>query len=206
MEQQYHSPTVFRYNLNAFLSALKSTVDFIRLDLEKVGLASWWTERSSEFKGDRILSGFTIGRNIALHQREVVEGSHLEVGLFRGRRMKLVITAEDGTARTSEELLQAAKPAAYKIFIAEEHSAVGEQLGVLRLYYSKDISEVDHVAAASAKALARLTQAMSAAHEQLGFIYDPISEEDIASPTRIAQITVLLESDVDPDLPKEWGW
>ncbi len=206
MQQLYHDPTMFRYNLNAFMSALKSTFDFIRLDLERAGHTQWWKAQKANIKTDPILAGFQRGRNVSIHQKEVFEGSQIEAGLFRGRDLRLALSHQDGSARTSAEILDIVRKASGDLFIDERHADQGEQLGLLRRYVAPEISATDHVALASSKAFARITELLALAHEPLGREYDAVPETDLTDPKAIARTIVLLESDVDPSLPERWGW
>lgn len=85
----YHTPLTFRFSANAFLSALKSVVDLLRLDLERTGENEWRQRRFEEMRSDRVLEAFSRGRNIVLHQRPLVQSSRVEVGLFKYKRQKI---------------------------------------------------------------------------------------------------------------------
>src|SRR4051794_4945388 len=89
MEKTYHEPALFRYNTNAFLSALKSVVEMTRKELEARGQAQWMKDRKEAIYEDALLSKFSKGRDTVLHQRELVRGSRVYAGLFRWRKPKL---------------------------------------------------------------------------------------------------------------------
>src|SRR5690242_9597425 len=84
MEAEYHDPGPFRYNANAFLSALKSVVEMLRKETERRGQIAWMKERKKVLRSDPVLSSFHRGRDIVLHQRTLFAGSRIEIGLFRG--------------------------------------------------------------------------------------------------------------------------
>jgi len=208
MEQTYHEPRPFRYNLNAFVSAHRAVHEMLRVELEAKGEIAWWRDRRREFADDDVLSRFAVGRNIVLHQRAILEGSQVGIGVFRGRTLKLAVMHDLQTDETSAALLLRMVP---RILggagvLDEEHSAVGEQLGVQRLYFVKDLSQDEDVLRASRRALARTSGAVAEAHNRFGGQHEPTLEDTVLDGASIESINVLLETDLDPTAPTRWGW
>jgi hypothetical protein len=206
MEAEYHNPQVFRFNLNAYVSALRAVHSMLERELERAGHIQWWKQRRQEFANDPVLARFTRGRNIALHQRALVEGSQITIGLFRERRLKLAGSHEIRSDETSQQLLTRMLPYFVKFLIDEEHMAIGEQIGVQRLYFVKELSNAEDVLRASRRALARTTKALSEAHNRFGGKHEALEDYDVLRESALDEVTVLLETDIDPDAAKRWGW
>ncbi|WP_431836165.1 hypothetical protein [Cellulomonas sp. Y8] len=206
LESDYHHPQLFRYNLNAFVSALRAVHEILAKELERKGEVTWWKERRREFAEDEVLARFARGRNLALHQRSILEGSRVSIGLFRGRRMKLAQETDIQTDEPSDALLRRVLPHFIPFLVDEEHSAIGEQIGVERLYFVRELSPTEDVLRACFRALARTTGALSEAHNRLGAEHEQVSDEDVLDPRHLAEVSVLLESDLDPEAIDRWGW
>lgn len=206
MEIVYHSPHEFRYNLNAFLAALRATHEILRMELERLGHATWWKERSELFRKDEVLARFRHGRNLVLHRRSIFSGSHLEQGMFRGLSLRLSFGVTTASDEPTANVLRRIVPILTGTFIDEEHAEPGEQLGVRRLYNIAELSESEDALRASTRALARTTRVLSDAHEAIGAIHEYTADEDVVIEGRIDAITTLLETDLDPSLVDRWGW
>lgn len=93
-----------------------------------------------------------------------------------------------------------------KLFLNPEHTAIGEQNGVWRRYHIKELSETEDVLTASRRGLIRAHDTLVAAHRLYGIEAGQLPDNLVISPERLALESVLLESDVDPQLPIKWGW
>lgn len=206
MEIEYHRPALFRFHLNAYVSALRAVHEMLRKELERNGHAAWWKIRSIEFREDDVLARFARGRNVALHQRAILEGSRVQLGLFRGHKLKLTIGMETQTDEPSEDLLTRMAPRLVGFLIDEDHVALGEQLGVQRTYFVRELSEDEDVLRASRRALARTTRALSEAHKRMGAEHEASLDEDLLDERQLLAITTLLETDIDPTAATRWGW
>lgn len=206
IEQHYHNPQTFRYSVNAYIAALRAVHELLAKELERNGEIRWWKDRRKEFVDDDVLSKFARGRNIALHQRPLVRDSQVSIGLFRGRRLKLAMQLNVKTDEPSQSLLERVGPKLVELYVGEEHSALGEQIGVQRLYFVRELSDVEDVLRASRRALARTSRASAEAHNRLGADHTPASDDDVVDDSQIESVTVLLESDLDPEAPARWGW
>lgn len=206
IEEHYHEPQLFRFYLNAFIAALRAVHELLGREIERHGHVQWWKKHKQEFIDDDVLSRFARGRNVSLHQRAILRGSRVTMGVFRGRRLKLAMTSEVQSDESSAALLRRMAPLAYQMFLDEEHSAIGEQLGVQRLYFVSELSDEEDALRACRRALARTTRALSEAHNRLGATQEPTTDEDVLNADELEAITVLLESDIDPDAPVRWRW
>lgn len=207
-KERYHYPEVFRYNTNAFLSALKAVDAMLVKEFERAGRSDWLKPKRAALKDDVVLSRFTEGRNIALHQRAIVEGSHIEAGLFRGYKLKLAHQFEIRRDTPSHVLItEVLQPHWIGHLLDEEHMAIGEQLGVRRTYRVRELSEDDDVVAAAWRALARMSVLVSEAHSVFGATWPGYEEQGEQSDAHdAASVNLLLEMDLDPTAIERWGW
>lgn len=208
MADEYHEPQNFRYCLNAFLSALKSVTDRVRVDLERVGQAKWMkVHKARLIHDDPVLKRFFTGRNIVVHQKEIARGSHVEIGIFRFQKLKLAMMADVVHDRSSAELIQSLQASEFGQSILDpEHSAFWEQFGVKRTYLFPELSVDEDAYTASARALVRISRLMEEAHKLLDRSFGEFDESEIDSLDIVGKFNVLLESDLDPEAPQRWGW
>ena len=90
MMVEYQEPMAFRYNLNAFLQALRNVTFVRQKDLShRYGFREWYRERRDTMRDDPLLHRFSDGRNIVVKQRSLEINSKAEIGRFRGRTLKL---------------------------------------------------------------------------------------------------------------------
>ncbi len=201
MVHTYHEPEPLRWNLNAFLQALRSVTFVMRKEFTDFGIKDDWYNKEQEWmRADRLLKAFDDGRDAVVHRGMLEQSSNAKVGVFRGRALKLVISVPVSPDIPSEQLLERAK-ATLGLFLDQEHSEPGEQYGVRREWFVKTLSDEEIVSACD-KAWSRIGRVFSKAHEQVGRKFDGPPEHG----HDISRISVLLESDVDPTLPEKWGW
>ena len=210
LQAGYHDPRAFRFNLNAILAAVASTRALLQMEMQKRGLVKEWKVAREPFWEDPILRAFHRSRNVTLHQEAIYDGSRIDVGLYRGRRMKLSLQQEVRADRTSAEILAHAVPQLESVFLDPTHSALGEQGGLERRYFIRELGADDDALTVTRKALIRSIHMIATAHVVAGVlpedflgVYEEDEREFGAAPK---SVTVLLESDVDPDLPGKWGW
>jgi hypothetical protein len=205
MIEHYHEPALFRYSTNAFLSALKAVVEMLGKELERVGKSTWMTERTKELRDDQLISACLRGRDIVLHQKSLISGSRIEAGLFRGQQLKLAHRLNVRHDATSASILEFLQSRWIGSILDEGHSAIGEQLGVRRMYHVAQLSESDDVLSAAHRAWARMSILLSDAHTLCEAGLNPVPESDVAEHD-VLRVNLLLETDVDPEGPVRWGW
>ena len=210
LQANYHDPRAFRFNLNALLAAVASTRALLKMEMQKHGLVEEWRVVREPFWQDPVLAAFHRSRNVTLHQDAIYSGSRIDVGLYRGRRMKLSLQQEVRADRTSAEILAHAIPQLEKVFLDPTHSALGEQGGLERRYFIRELSSDEDALTVTRKALIRSIHMVATAHVVAGVLpagfLAGLEEDDRELAAAPSSVTVLLESDVDPDLPGKWGW
>jgi hypothetical protein len=206
-DAEYHDPRAFRFNLNALVTAISSVREILQKEMEQRGSVSSWNEIRQPFKDDLWLNAIKRARNTTLHQKAIFDGSEADVGLYRGRQHKLSIGAKVAGDTHSRVLLeQWIKSDAAELFLDPEHSAIGEQYGVWRRYHIKELSETEDVLTAVRRGLIRAHDMLAVAHQMLGLEAGHLPDEVFLTAESLAQVSVLLESDLDPTLPVKWGW
>lgn len=207
MHVEYHYPQRFRYCLNAFLSALYSVVERVRVDMERVGEAAWLkVNRSTLVHDDEVLAKFGAGRNIVVHQRDIAKGSFVQYGLFRFNKIKFTSEVAVSHDAPSIAILKYAQEVYIGKLLDEEHSEIGMQIGVKRMYRFPELSSTEDAFSASVRAMVRMSNLLKHAHAHLGIKYDTIDDSDIDAKEIVENINLLQEVDVDPDLISKWGW
>lgn len=206
-ENSYHDPRAFRFDLNALLAAVSSVGEIAQKEIEKRGDIAQWNAVREPFKSDRWLGAVRQARNATLHQRAIFDGSRVHIGLYRGRRHKLSLSADvRGDLHSADILRRWSRSDAGLLFLDPEHSAIGEQYGVWRTYWIDEISDSEDVLLVMRRALIRTHDLLVAAHRMYEVDVKPLPDDFYLSAEGLAQVNVLLESDVDPTLPKVWGW
>ncbi len=206
LEREYHDPRTFRFSLNALLASLSSVSTIAQKEIEKKGDITQWNVVRESFKNDPWLGAAKGARNVTLHQKAIFDGSKVDMGLYRGRRHKLSFRQDiRGDVHSSEILKLWNESELGRMFLDPGHSAIGEQYGVWRRYWIKEVSTNEDVLTAMRRALIRAHDLVVAAHDIYGVQLQHISD-DCLNPADLAEVSVLLESDIDPTLPKKWGW
>ncbi len=207
MHENYHQPLDFRYNFNAFLTAIASIPEFIRKDLERIGLVGEWKSFMEGQERDPLIDSLKDGRDTSVHHEQLVIESKVTIGLYRYRKMKLTAVNEMVSDEPTRNLLARMVPKFFGYILDEEHSAEGEQIGAQRLYFEKkSIKNSEDLLTVIRRSLARISIYVAKAHEIGNFEFETLEEGAIVFPGWSDEITILLETDIDPTLVKKWGW
>lgn len=200
MVETYHEPQPFRRNFDSFLQALRSVTFVMQREFRELGISEDWYEKEQDrMRNDQLLKAVVEGRDIVVHQGMIEQSSSAEMGMFRGRMLKLAASMPVPPHVPSKTLLERAKKSFG--FVDEEHSAIDEQYGVRRQWFCRIFGD-EEVVSACDKAWSRIGKVFAKAHEQVNRIFDGPPEHS----HDISKVSVLLESDVDPTLPEKWGW
>lgn len=197
----YHFPLEFQFNLNAFIQAFRNITFMLQSEKTKPdGFDKWYERKREEMRGIDSLRNFVEARNIIVKQSSLTPKSKAWLGLFRGYRMKLAINQELPLFTNTSEALELAKNFAIGQFLDEEHSAIGEQIGVERTWVVEELGP-DEVLGICIQALNYMGELIAEVHQLFGIdSHHEISKLDMKA------VQILLETDLDPSLPKEWGW
>lgn len=197
----YHSPLAFQYNLNAFVQALRNITFMLQSEeVKPTGFEEWYGQKQEHMRKDALLRRFVSARNIIVKQTMLKAKSKAWSGLFRGRKMKLVVEHDIPPLTETEVALEHAKKFAIGFILDEGHSAIGEQIGVERIWVVEDIGEGE-VVGHCIEAFNYMRRLIGEVHGLFGskMEYEPINVD-------MPSFQVLLESDVDPSLPGKWEW
>ena len=202
MLREYHEPGTFRFNLNAFIQALRNVTFMLQSEeIKPPDFDAWYQQKQAEMREDNDLRCFVNARNLVVKQSMLEIRSICHMGLFRGRRLKMAMGSPVPPCVSSRDYLEKIKNFAYGRFIDEGHSALGEQIGVERIWLVQELGDGE-VVDLCANALGKIGILIQEAYALFGLHdFDP----NVALPdTR--RFRVLLETDVDPSLPEKWGW
>lgn len=203
MISNYHTPLIFRFSANAFMSALKSVVDMLRVDLERASENEWRRDRFEAMRTDPVFEAFSRGRNIVLHQRPLVRSSRVEVGLFKYSRQKIVYAWDLKTDEPSASVLERFRAA--NLIFPDDVRPEGEQLGVRRIYHEPKLSADHDVLTASNLAWTRVGELLRDAHDLLGYGFDDHDDEHVTD-HGVEHWWEYFETDADPTILERWGW
>ncbi|GMU80421.1 MAG: hypothetical protein AMXMBFR47_02920 [Planctomycetota bacterium] len=199
---EYHMPITFRYNVNACLTALRSTRDYLPQEGKAIsGFKPWWKEEKRKLEDDPILKLLTDARNVVVHRETLSPKSTASVGMFRGREFKLGLNVDLDPFEPSRSIFKRVVPLMTGVFVDNAHAAIGEELGIQRVWIA-DLLGDKEVIATLFDALSRVERGIIHVHNLAG----DASATPVIKPPRAGDYAVMLETDVDPGLPKKWGW
>ena len=90
LENFYHDGSRFRWNLNAFLKALKEIPGLLQMEMQnKPGFTKWFAARVRDLQKDPLIEFLSGQRDKAVHQKMIVPHSKCSLGVTEGRGMKL---------------------------------------------------------------------------------------------------------------------
>ena len=143
-------------------------------------------------------------RNEVVHEHNLRLSSTAIVGLYRGKSHKMGISfpATD-VFENSALILKRMIPvfAGQLCFLDERHSAIGEEIGVEREWIVDSISKKEILS----ECLVAFDY-MSSVVGEIHHIYKKDLVVSTIDETVLLKCKVLTESDLDPSLPKQWGW
>lgn len=200
----YHSPEEFRWNLNAFLQALRSVTLYLQNELKETdGFDTWYETVREGLRADELLGRFLEGRNVVAHARSLDSVSTVNAGVFRGRKLKLGLGMAIPPSRSSAQLIAVMQRQLG--WVDDEHSFIGEQYGVERTWVVPELDRDGEVTRLCHSAWARIVGVIAAAHEFVGRTHLRVRDEPTAAHD-YHSYNVLLESDLDPTAAERWGW
>jgi hypothetical protein len=200
MMDEWHYPSEFRWNLNAFVQALRNVTFALQSTLaDQPRFRSWYEGQQDAMRGDPLLRKFVEGRNIVVKKRNLLIKSTMHIGVFKHRRQKIGMNIDVPVDVPSVVILAEHVPKFG--LISENHPFIGEEYGVLRNWIAEDLGE-GSVLELCDEAWSKIGDVLSAAHTLVGWNSTP--------PPRhghdISLCNLLTETDVDPSLPKKWDW
>ena len=197
----YHDPWEFQFNLNAFIQSFRNITFMLQSEPEKpAGFDKWYKAKREEIRSNELLRNFIQARNIVVKQSSLTSKSSVRSGMFRGRTMKMALRYDIPVFMPTAKALEHAKEFAVSFFLGEEHSAIGEQIGVERTWIVEEIGESE-VVSHCLDAINYMGGLIAEVHTLAGAAAE---HKDISVP--MERVQVLLETDIDPSLAEKWGW
>jgi hypothetical protein len=202
MMNNYHAPDVFRWNLNGFLQASRSVIDYAYEELKrKNGFRQWWPSQDKIIMTDAILEKFRKGRNFVVHERSLKVRSTALVGIYRFKKLKFTTDINAPAEMYSQEILESAKQHIIGSILDKEHSEVGMEIGVERRWYAEELGD-DEIIRCCDSVFSKLSKIVLNAHKFCNFKSN-VAPEHLHD---ISKVRLLTEADIDPSLPTKWGW
>lgn len=201
MTENYHNPWEFQFNLNAFIQAYRNITFMLQAEKNKPStFEAWYKNKQDEMRTIPLMRNFVEARNIVVKRSSLSSKSKAQLGLFRGYELKLVFISDIPPFSDTKALLQKTQEMMIGTFIDEEHSAIGEQLGVERSWIVEELgdSEVILLCQEVINYMGKLIKEA----KQLFELDEEFEEININLPP----IQILLETDLDPSLINKWGW
>ena len=199
--RSYHSPTEFRFNLNAFIQALRNVTFMLQSEENKPeGFTEWYAAKQEEMRNNDLLRKFVGVRNLIVKQGMLEARSTAHVGIFKGRNFHLGVGGKISPFMDTRFIFEKGKEFYIGYMMDEEHSAIGEQIGVEREWIVDEIGSSE-VVTLCYQALDYMSNLVSEVHGLYGVKLEPLNLEP-----DIRKMKVILESDLDSTLPKKWGW
>jgi hypothetical protein len=194
MMRHYHDPEPFRWNLNAFLQALRSVTFFIQKTLARTAdFEAFWATQQESMRADPLLRRFVEGRNVVVKQRKAI------LGVFNYRCLRVGMSFDVPAHVPSRYLLE--QHARALELIGEMRDALWEEYGVERQWYAPELGEGEILVLCD-DAWMRISRVRLAAHQFMSW-HCAIPE---AHHHRPEKCNLLTETDVNPELAREWGW
>lgn len=204
MANSYHRADDFRFNLTVFIQSLRGVTFMLQNYKSKfIGFDDWYKVKQEEMKNNPCLKKFCDARTVVVHKRSLQAKSKIEVGVFRGRNIKCIISFENlHPFLDSISIFNYIAPKLINLgLIDKNHSSIGEQLGIRRNWYCDEIGEKE-VLSTCYDAYLSMCSIIAEAHSHFNLEFVPQGFPD----GFIDNIFLILESDLDPLLPQKWGW
>jgi len=200
MIENYHNPWEFQFNLNAFIQAFRNITFMLQAEPNKPdNFKEWYETKQNDMRSNKLLKNFVNARNIVVKQSSLSSKSKAWGGIFRNRKLKLAFGSEVHPFTDTREYLKKMQELLIGFLMDEEHSAIGEQIGVERSWIVEEIGDSEIVLLCN-EALNYMGKLLSEAKTLFGKEekYENI-EIDLSS------VQVLLETDINPELIEKWG-
>jgi len=130
MLETYHSPDEFRWNLHAFLQAIKSFVSIGNIESQNAAAFSDVRRAIEELKSLPDWPKFSKLRDEIVHKEPLLANSSMMIGMYRGTRLKMAFRIPIPTHVAS--WIAIARSRNETIFVSPDRGDDGEQIGIER--------------------------------------------------------------------------
>jgi hypothetical protein len=200
MLDNYHYPIEFRYNLNAFLQAARSTTLLLQTELPKSEtFEKWYENEQRRMAQDEDLKLLNSLRVTVVHKSSLVPASTMWMGLFKYDERRLgfgnfsdPMIASFGALLTARRHLQG--------YVHPHRMWVGEELGIERIWALEQAPERELVGFCIS-AWERIARIVKDAHRLAGAVFEPSAKCKHGAKT----YGRLLESDIFPEVGTAWA-
>jgi hypothetical protein len=130
MLETYHSPDEFRWNLHAFLQAIKSFVLIGYMESQNAAAFTGVRRAIEELKSLPDWPRFSKLRDEIAHKEPLLANSLMMIGMYRGRQLKMAFRIPIPTHVPSWAAI--ARSRNETIFVSPDRGEIGEQIGLER--------------------------------------------------------------------------
>ena len=130
MLETYHSPDEFRWNLHAFLQAIKSFILIGNMESQNAVAFLGVRRAIEELKSFPDWPKFSKLRDEIAHKEPLLANSSMMIDMYRGTRLKMAFRIPIPTHVPSWTAI--AKSRNESIFVSPDRSDIGEQIGLER--------------------------------------------------------------------------
>ncbi len=130
MLETYHSPDEFRWNLHAFLQAIKSFVLIGYIESQNAEAYSGVRNAIEELKALPDWPKFSKLRDEIAHKEPLLANSSMMIGMYRGTRLKMAFRIPIPTHVPSWTAI--ARSRNESTFVSPDRGDIGEQIGLER--------------------------------------------------------------------------
>jgi hypothetical protein len=141
--EHYHWPDPFRWNLNAFLQALRSTTHYLEREQDQIpNFQDWYPPKRAANDRNELLSRFRKGRNVIVHEQALLAKSRAWTGAFDyGREVRVAIQADVDPLIPSDALLRRARRTEFMKLTLRGRRSEGWQAGAEREWVVEELGD-----------------------------------------------------------------
>jgi hypothetical protein len=197
MLENYHNPSPFKYNFNAFIQALSSITQILDNEKQRYPeFKKWYSKKRAELKSNTLISSFILIRNRSVHRSTLKAKSIFTAGIFYNREPKLVIRKDMDSRFYTINLVKDFHstfflPDSENDTFPDEFSLLeGEELGIKREWIFEEIGP-EEICEYCQSALLTMKQLVIEVHSFFDFSCHP----EIVIP-ELDKYRIILESDI----------
>ena len=193
MLETYHSPDEFRWNLHAFLQAIKSFVLIGYIESQNAEAFTGVRRAIEELKALPDWPKFSKLRDEIAHKEPLLANSSMMIGMYRGTRLKMAFRIPIPTHVPSWTAI--ARSRNETIFVTPDRGDIGEQIGLEREWklprFDRELAQVCY------EILKQCGEVMKAApgHERL---------TDVCAGLEIEKHRMMFEHELFPEVSAAW--
>ena len=200
MMRLYHDPFPFRYSLNAFIGATRTTTWMLQKESRHVeGFEKWYAPQQARLIADPVLNLIDEKRTYIVHKGALEVRSTVTAGYFKHGRPAGAMITDISPWVPSAAIIEHLRQTGDLHVVDPERVFIGEEYGVSRTWKLPDLPDRD-LLELSVEAWEGVANVVAAAHQWRGAKFEP----DAECKHDIPRARILLEHQVHPEIMKNW--